>query len=74
MLYLNKKYAVNEFNFSDSLINGSLKEFKKFIKIIADYNKTLDTSLTWSSQFIVRPKNQVNEEYWKYIAESGGSR
>jgi radical SAM superfamily enzyme YgiQ (UPF0313 family) len=74
MLYLNKKYAVNEFNFSDSLINGSLKEFKKFIKIIADYNKTLDTSLTWSSQFIVRPKSQVNEEYWKYIAESGGSR
>jgi radical SAM superfamily enzyme YgiQ (UPF0313 family) len=74
MLYLNKKYAVNEFNFSDSLINGSLKEFKKFIKIIADCNKTLDTSLTWSSQFIVRPKSQVNEEYWKYIAESGGSR
>jgi len=74
MLYLNKKYAVNEFDFSDSLINGSLKEFKKFIKIIADYNKTPDTSLTWSSQFIVRPKNQVNEEYWKYIAESGGNR
>jgi radical SAM superfamily enzyme YgiQ (UPF0313 family) len=73
-LYLNKKYAVTEFNFSDSLINGSLKEFRKFIKILADYNKTLTTPLTWSSQFIIRPKGQVTEEYWQHIAESGGRR
>ena len=74
ILYLNKKYGVTEFNFSDSLINGSLKEFRKFIKIVADHNKTLDTPLTWTSQFIVRAKNQVNEEYWQHIAESGGQR
>ena len=74
MLHLYKKYNVNEFNFSDSLINGSLKEFRKFIKIVADFNKTLSNPLKWSSQFIVRDKGQVNEEYWQHIAESGGQR
>ena len=74
IMYLNKKYNVNEFNFSDSLINGNLKEFKKFTKIIADYNKSSDNPLTWTSQFIVRPNSQVNEQYWQDIAESGGGK
>ena len=74
MLHLYKKYNVNEFNFSDSLINGSLKEFRKFIKIITDFNKTLSNPLKWTSQFIVRDKGQVNEEYWQHIAESGGQQ
>lgn len=74
LLYLNKKYNINEFNFSDSLINGNLKEFNKFTKILADYNKSSNSLLTWSSQFIIRSLTQVNEEYWKNIAESGGSR
>jgi radical SAM superfamily enzyme YgiQ (UPF0313 family) len=74
ILHLNKRYNVNQFNFSDSLINGSLKEFRKFIKILADHNKNQDDPITWSSQFIVRPKSQVNDEYWQHIAKSGGQR
>lgn len=72
VLYLNKKYNVNQFNFTDSLINGSLKEFKKFTKILANHNKNTDNKITWTSQFIVRSDGQVNDEYWKDIAESGG--
>jgi len=72
ILHLNKKYNISEFNFTDSLINGNLKEFKKFTKIIANYNKELATPLTWTSQFIVRQHSQVNEEYWQDIANSGG--
>ena len=74
ILYLNKKYNINEFNFTDSLINGNLKEFKKFTKIIANHNKKLVTPVTWTSQFIVRQDSQVNEQYWQDIAESGGSK
>jgi radical SAM superfamily enzyme YgiQ (UPF0313 family) len=74
ILHLNKKYNVTEFNFTDSLINGNLKEFKKFTKIVADYNKTLSNPITWSSQFIIRSASQVNEQYWQDIADSGGSR
>ena len=72
VIYLNNKYNVSEFNFSDSLINGNLKEFKKFTKIIAEHNKNSTNPITWTSQFIVRPSSQVNEQYWQDIAESGG--
>ena len=74
VLYLNKKYNVNEFNFTDSLINGNLKEFKKFTKIIADFNRNSADPIRWSSQFIIRSSGQVNEQYWQDIAESGGSK
>jgi len=72
IIHQNKKHQITHFNFSDSLINGSLKEFNKFTKIITDHNKTLDNKITWRSQFIVRSKNQVNDEYWENIARSGG--
>jgi len=74
ILYLNKKYNVNEFNFTDSLINGNLKEFKKFTKITADFNRNLADPVKWSSQFIIRPPGQVDEQYWQDIAESGGGK
>ena len=72
IIHQNQKHQVTQFNFSDSLVNGSLKEFNKFTKILADYNKTIENKLTWMSQFIVRSKNQVNDEYWENIAGSGG--
>ena len=74
VLYLNQKYDVTQFNFSDSLINGSLKEFKKFIHILAEHNRKLpiEDRLYWGSQFIVRSPDQVNETYWQDIADSGG--
>jgi hypothetical protein len=74
VLYLNKKYSVNEFNFTDSLINGNLKEFKKFTKITANFNRNLTDPIRWSSQFIIRSSGQVNEQYWQDIAESGGHK
>ena len=71
ILYLSNKYNVTNFNFSDSLINGSLKEFNQFIKILAEHNKTATAPISWRSQFIVRSPNQVSEEYWKTIAAAG---
>ena len=74
VLYLNERYAVTQFNFSDSLINGNLKEFKKFTKIIAEHNRqrSEEDRLYWGSQFIIRPPSQVDEQYWQDIADSGG--
>jgi radical SAM superfamily enzyme YgiQ (UPF0313 family) len=69
--YLNQKYGVTEFSFSDSLINGNLKEFKNFIKLLSDRNQQSAEKLTWSSQFIVRSERTVNEQYWQDIADSG---
>jgi radical SAM superfamily enzyme YgiQ (UPF0313 family) len=72
MLYLQKRYQVQKFNFGDSLINGNLKEFKNLIKILAEYNHSTHDKITWNAQFIVRSLNEVNEEYWKLISDSGG--
>ena len=71
IMHQHQKHHVNHFIFSDSLINGSLKEFNKFIQILADYNKTTKDKISWTSQFIVRSPGQVSKLYWKNIAESG---
>lgn len=72
IIYLNQRYSVNNFNFTDSLINGNLREFKKFTKILLEYNNDRTEKITWTSQFIVRSCKEVNEDYWKNIAQSGG--
>lgn len=74
MIHLHQKYNATRFSFTDSLINGNQREFKQFTKIIANYNQNTDKKIYWSSQFIVRSSSQVNEQYWKDIADSGGDR
>jgi radical SAM superfamily enzyme YgiQ (UPF0313 family) len=73
ILYLNKKYNVSRFYFTDSLVNGSIKEFNKFTKILAEYNRTISNKISWRGQFIVRSSTQVSDDYWINIADSGGS-
>jgi len=69
--YLNQRYQVTHFAFSDSLINGNLKEFREFIKLLSQYNRTVKEKIQWSSQFIVRSERTVNEQYWQDMADSG---
>lgn len=70
---LSSQYNVYHFDFSDSLINGNLKEFKKFIKILADYNQNATNKIQWNSQYIVRSSSQVDDQYWTDLANSGAS-
>lgn len=72
MIYISERYKISNFACMDSLINGNLKEFKQLTQILSDYNKTASSPITWSSQFIVRSENQLKENYWQLIAESGG--
>jgi radical SAM superfamily enzyme YgiQ (UPF0313 family) len=74
LMYLNQRYGISEFRFTDSVINGSLKEFRRLTRILAEYNRTTENPITWTSHFIVRPMVQVNEQYWKEIADSGGKQ
>lgn len=73
LIHLNKKYSTKHFLFTDSLINGNLKEFKNFTKILAKHNQENHTNITWTSQFIVRSSREVREEYWKDMALSGAT-
>ena len=71
MIELSQKYDVYKFEFTDSLVNGSLKEFEAFVKILAEHNATTKKPITWYGQYICRPQNQVSKEIYKLIKQSG---
>ena len=72
MLYQKNFHNISLFHFSDSLINGNMKEFKKLMELLSDYNNQNPTDkLHWVSFFIFRPEIQFKEELWKLVAESG---
>ena len=61
LIYHNEKYGVQEFFFSDSLVNGSMKAFRDLCEILADYhenNPEPHKQLRWEGQFIVRSESQ----------------
>lgn len=66
-----KKYNIKKFSFSDSLINGSLKEHKIFCDILAKYNESAVNKITYKGQFIIRKSNQLDDLYWENLAKSG---
>jgi len=72
MLEQKNKNNISYFQFSDSLINGNMKEYRQLVQLLADYNNQhSNDKLYWDSYFILRPKNQFSEELWRLTAESG---
>lgn len=58
-------YGVKHFHFSDSLVNGSLKEFRIFCKTLAEAKLPIE----WRGQFIFR--SGMTDEDWDNLADSG---
>jgi len=72
MISLSKKYNVYKFHFTDSLVNGNLKEFKKFIERLAEYNQTnLDKKIKWHGNYICRSKNTLTDDDFMMLKLSG---
>jgi len=69
----NKKTRTRKFHFTDSLVNGSMKEFRIMIDKLAKYNYDTGENITWTGQFIFRPKGHHTKEDWKMIGQSGAS-
>jgi len=73
MIALKKRYNVNSFFLTDSLVNGSLVAFRDFTKAIAKYNNENPTDkLRWAGQHITRPIHQIPADYYDLIEQSGG--
>lgn len=70
MIYVKERYDRKTFRFTDSLINGSMKSFRSLLNILKDYRKD-NPDFGWTSQWIVRPKNQSPEFDYQMIKESG---
>ncbi len=74
MLLQKQRYGLNDFVFSDALINGNMREFKVFLQCLAEYNdENLNDKISWDSQFIFRPKNQFSEDDWALLKRSNPS-
>lgn len=71
IIHLYFKHKIKKFMFTDSLVNGSLKEFKIFCRILADFNGKNSEPINYSGQYIVRSSSQLDEDYWKNLAGSG---
>jgi len=67
-----KETGVQKFDFSDSLINGSLKTFREFNKKLIEYRK-LEPAFApkYKGQFICRPIGQMKISDYEEMAEAG---
>jgi radical SAM superfamily enzyme YgiQ (UPF0313 family) len=73
MLHI-QNYNIYRFQFASSICNGNLREFKKLIRLIADYNTNTTSAehIHWIGSFIIRPASQHKEEMWQLIKQSNG--
>lgn len=72
LYYYFKNYGITHFEFSDSLINGSLKQFKEMNQCIVDY-QTLDPAfeISFKGQYICRQTAQMNEADYEKMKQAG---
>lgn len=72
LIYLADKYGIREFNFSDSLVNGSIKSLVEWTEELAEYNKNNpDKKITWTGMWMNRPIGQIKEHVYKLLGDSG---
>jgi tRNA A37 methylthiotransferase MiaB len=75
ILHQKKTYNINKFEFTDSLVNGSLKAFKEWLTIVADYNdqQLEENQIRWFGQYICRPQRHMPEEIYSLMSRAGVS-
>jgi len=71
LIELKLQYDVKHFFFNDSLINGSDRAFRNFIKVLAEYNRTTENKIHWSAYYIVKPTTVYKEQDWIDLRDSG---
>lgn len=67
-----KTTGIKSFEFSDSLINGSLKQFKEMNLALLQY-QVQDTNfkISYKGQYICRSKNSMNENDYRNMKQAG---
>lgn len=71
MQYQIQHTGQTSFYFRDSLINGSISEYRKLMTLMADYNSKHEQKLEFQAFFIFRPKEQMTEEDWRLTGAAG---
>lgn len=72
MYYLYQTTGISRFEFSDSLINGSLKHFKEMNRrLIELQDQDPNFRVSYKGQYIVRPKDQFKEQDYYEMKKAG---
>ncbi len=68
--------GATDFWFTDSLINGSLKQFYDLMNRLIDHKRQVPSlqDLKYNGQFIIRPKSDHPEKLFRLLKESGCNR
>lgn len=64
--------GVKHFFFTDSLINGNIKQLTKMMSLLADYRSRTGADITWGGQWISRRQKGLPIDYYQLIKASGG--
>jgi radical SAM superfamily enzyme YgiQ (UPF0313 family) len=69
-----KNYNIYRFQFNSSICNGNLKEFRRLMSLIAEYNDSveLEQQIHWAGHFIVRPASVHTETLWQTMKKTNG--
>ena len=68
----NQKYGSKKFLFTDSLINGSVKQLRDVCETLIEYKNNNEMSpVRWQGQFIARPEHQMPEEVYSLMKDAG---
>jgi len=67
------EHGITTFDFTDSLINGSVSQFYKFNEILAEEKQKNNDlkDVTYMGQFICRPRRQMPEEHYEAMYHAG---
>lgn len=68
IIYLHKKYGVEAFSFTDSLINGGMRPFYEMNEILAE---RLPRQIKYYGQFIFRGRKDMPEKYFESMSRAG---
>ncbi len=72
LYYYYKTYGVVNFEFSDSLINGSVKSFREMNRAILEYKKIdPDFKISYHGQYICRPVGIITEQDYAEMKSAG---
>lgn len=73
MIYLANKYNIYELATADSILNGNIKELRKALVALAEYNKSSQEhkKIKWGGNWICRPAGTIKSEFFKLMADAG---
>jgi len=73
IMHQHQRHGSKKFLFTDSLLNGSVKQLRELCNTLIEYKNQgkISHDIKWQGQFIARPEKQMPEEVYQLLKEAG---